>query len=156
MGGVIAGTIDIGAASLISGHDPVFILHIIASGLIGKAAAFSGGTGTAALGLVLQWAMSILIAAIFVAGKTFAPRLYRNWILAGLAYGIAVFFVMNYAVVPLSAYHRLPHFTSLSFAENMAAMLLFGLIIAYFARRVRAKSIHTAAEQASSAFTLES
>ncbi|MFL6689260.1 MAG: hypothetical protein ACJ8IR_03595 [Alphaproteobacteria bacterium] len=118
LGGVIAGTIAIGAASLISAHDPVFILHVIAGGLIGKAAAFSDGAGTAALGLMLQWAMSILIAALFIFGGRFVPMLYRNWIVSGLGYGIIVFFVMNYAVVPLSAYHRLPHFTSLSFGET--------------------------------------
>jgi hypothetical protein len=38
-------------------------------------------------------------------------------------------------VVPLSAWARWPHFTTEKFAENMLAMLLFGLIIAYFAQR---------------------
>jgi hypothetical protein len=138
LGGFIAGTIDIGAASLITARDPIFILHVIAGGLMGRAAIVSGGTIAAALGLLLQWVMGILIAAIYVFGKRFAPMLTRSWIVSGLGYGIIVFFVMNYAVVPLSAYHRVPHFTVLSFAENMAAMLLFGLIIAYCARRVRA------------------
>jgi hypothetical protein len=135
LGGFIAGTIDVGAAALISGRGVVFILHVIAGGLIGKDAAFSGGARTAVLGLLLQWAMAILIAAIFVFGKRLLPSLYRNWIVSGLGYGVIVFFVMNYVVVPLSAYHRLPKFTAAGFAENMAAMLLFGLIISFFARR---------------------
>jgi uncharacterized membrane protein YagU involved in acid resistance len=134
LAGLIAGTIDVGAASLISGHDPVFIIHVIAAGLIGKAAAFSGGAGTAMLGLFLQWAMSVVIAAIFVFGTSFFPAIARMWIVAGLGYGVIVFFVMNYVVVPLSAFHRVPRFTPASFAENMAAMLLFGLIIAGCAR----------------------
>jgi len=41
---------------------------------------------------------------------------------------------MNYVVVPLSAWARWPHFTPHTFAANMAAMLLFGLIVAFFAR----------------------
>ena len=135
LGGFIAGTVDIGAAALISGRGVVFILHVIAGGLIGKAAAFSGGTGTAVLGLVLQWAMAILIAAIYVFGTRKRPAIFEMWVPSGVAYGIVVFFVMNYVVVPLSAYHRLPKFTAAGFAENMAAMLLFGLIIAFFARR---------------------
>jgi hypothetical protein len=45
-----------------------------------------------------------------------------------------VFAVMNYAVVPLSALHSTPSFTAMSFALNLAAMLLFGVIIAWFAR----------------------
>ncbi len=84
-GGIVAATIDIGAATLISGSGPAFIMHAIAGGLI---------------------------------------------------YGVVIFFVMNYVVVPLSAWKSMPHFTALKFAENMAAMLLFGLIVAFFARRL--------------------
>ena len=135
LGGFIAGTIDIGAAALISGRGVVFILHVIAGGIAGKDAAFSGGTGTAVLGLLLQWAMSILIAAIYVLGTRTRPAISQMWVPSGVVYGAIVFFVMNYVVVPLSAYHRLPKFTIAGFAENMAAMLLFGLIVAFFARR---------------------
>jgi hypothetical protein len=45
-----------------------------------------------------------------------------------------VFVVMNYVVVPLSALHSTPAFTATSFALNMAAMLVFGTIVAWFAR----------------------
>ena len=38
LGGLIAGTVDIGAAVLISGKDALFILKFIVAGLIGKAA----------------------------------------------------------------------------------------------------------------------
>jgi hypothetical protein len=60
--------------------------------------------------------------------------LKRQWLAAGLAYGVVVFFVMNYVVVPLSAIGRVPHFTAARFIENLLAMLLFGVIIAFFAR----------------------
>jgi hypothetical protein len=49
---------------------------------------------------------------------------------------VIIFFVMNYVVVPLSAWKSAPHFTAVKFAANMAAMLLFGLIVAFFARRL--------------------
>ena len=42
LGGVIAATVDIGAASLISGRSPGFIMQAIAGGLLGKAT-FDGG-----------------------------------------------------------------------------------------------------------------
>jgi uncharacterized membrane protein YagU involved in acid resistance len=141
LGGLVAGTVDIGAASLISGRDPLFILHVIAGGLIGKDAAFSGGARTAVLGLLLQWAMSILIAAIYVFGTRMRPAIWRMWIPSGVAYGVIVFFVMNYVVVPLSAYRRVPHFTVAGFAENMAAMLLFGLIVSWCARRAHERTL---------------
>jgi uncharacterized membrane protein YagU involved in acid resistance len=135
LGGVIAATIDIGAASLISGRSPTFIMQAIAGGLLGKAT-FDGGIGTMVLGTVLQEVMGILIATIYVVLSKIKSRLLRRWILSGLAYGVIVFFVMNYVVVPLSAWRLAPHFTSAKFAANMAAMLLFGLIVAFFARRI--------------------
>jgi hypothetical protein len=131
--GLVAGTIDIGAACLISGRDPVFICQTIAGGLLAKAA-HAGGMGAAALGLGLQWAMSMLIAAVYVIGSRLAPGLARRWVLAGLAYGVVIFVVMNYVVVPLSAWRVVPHFTARTFGENLLAMLLFGLIVAFVAR----------------------
>lgn len=132
-GGLVAGTLDIGAASLISGYGPLVILRYIAAGLLGKSA-LAGGTGEAALGLVLQWAMSLLIAAIFVliVGRRVAAT--PRWPVWGVAYGAVVFAVMNYLVVPLSALGKAPHFSVFGFVANLAAMLLFGWIIAFFAR----------------------
>ncbi len=49
--GLIAGTVDIAAASLINMVNPLFILLSIASGLLGKAAFHAGG-GVMLLGLV--------------------------------------------------------------------------------------------------------
>jgi uncharacterized membrane protein YagU involved in acid resistance len=138
LGGLVAGTIDIGAAALINGRDVVFILHAIAGGLLGLAS-FKQGAGSAVAGLLLQWAMSLVIAGIYVFAAMRISALKRLWIAGGLAYGVGIFFVMNYVVVPLSAYHSMPDFTPAKFAENMAAMLLFGLIVAFFARRVSAR-----------------
>jgi hypothetical protein len=135
LGGLIAGTIDIGAASLISGRSPAFIMQAIAGGLLGKAS-FGGGIATVILGAVLQELMGVLIAAIYVVALKCLRGLLRRWISSGLVYGVIVFFVMNYVVVPLSAWKAAPHFTSVKFAANMAAMLLFGLIVAFFARRL--------------------
>jgi hypothetical protein len=135
--GIIAGTIDIGAASLISGRDPVFISQYIAGGLLGRGA-LEGGMQTAALGLVLQWAMGIIIAAIYVLASTWLGMLKQNWLLLGILYGFPVQFVMTYVVLPLSAWHRTPKFElNLLLAENLAAMMVFGLIIAFFASKTR-------------------
>jgi uncharacterized membrane protein YagU involved in acid resistance len=131
-GGFVAGTLDIGAAALINMISPIVILKAIASGVLGKPA-FAGGTSVAILGLVLQWAMSLLIAAIFVFAARRLPRLVVHWPTWGVAYGVVVFFVMNYVVRPLSAAWPKTHFTPASFVWNMLAMLLFGLIVAYCA-----------------------
>lgn len=133
VGGLLAGTIDIGAACVINWRSPVVILHAIASGVLGSAS-FHSGASSAALGLVLQWIMSLLIAAVFVIGTRWFPQLKRRWMAAGFAYGTVIFFVMNYIVVPLSAVGHTFAFTPAKFLENMIAMWLFGLIIAYIAR----------------------
>jgi uncharacterized membrane protein YagU involved in acid resistance len=112
---------------------PIIILQAIASGVLGKAS-FAEGSGAAALGLVLQWAMSLLIAAIFVVASRRMPALRRRWVGAGLAYGVVILVVMNYVVVPLSAIHRFPHFAVVHFLGDLLAMLVFGLIVAFFAR----------------------
>jgi hypothetical protein len=133
LGGFIAGTIDIGAASLITMLSPVRILEFIAGGVLGKTA-LAGGAEVTLLGLLLQWLMAISIAAIYVTAGRWLPYLRSRWAFFGLCYGVGIFIVMNYIVVPLSAWHRMPHFTMYSFFANLAAMLLFGLIVAFFAR----------------------
>jgi predicted neutral ceramidase superfamily lipid hydrolase len=134
LGGIVAATIDIGAACLITGRSVTFILHTIAGGLLAKAA-YAGGIRTALLGLALQGLMGVIIAAVYAVGARMMPVLGRRWITGGLAYGVIIFFVMNYVVVPLSAWKHWPHFTPSKFLANLAAMLLFGLIVAYFVRR---------------------
>lgn len=133
LGGLIAGTLDIGAASLISGRDPGFIMQFIASGLIGKSA-FAGGAATIALGFVLQNLMGLVIAAVFVLAARRLPVLRRQWMASGLAYGVVIYVVMNYVVMPLSAVGRSPSFSIEGLIKNGLAMLAFGLIIAWFAR----------------------
>lgn len=136
LGGWIAGTLDIGAAALVNRVSPLRILHFVAGGLLGKAA-LDGGPVIELLGLALQWAMSLLIAAVYVGACRWQPQLSRRWVIGGLCYGVVVFVVMNYAVVPASAWASWPHFSAERFTENLGAMLLFGLIVAFFAQRFR-------------------
>jgi hypothetical protein len=134
-GGVVAGTLDIGAAALINMASPALILRFVAGGLLGGAA-LEGGASIALLGYLLQLAMSLIIATIYVGASRQLAFLRTRWIAAGLAFGVVVFFVMNYVVLPLSAWARVPHFTVASFCWNVLAMLAFGVVIAWFARAV--------------------
>lgn len=133
LGGVIAGTVDIGAAALINGKGPDYIAQIIAGGLIGKGS-FSGGTGTVVLGVIVQWVLSMIIAAIYVGASLKLPILRKQWWAAGIAFGVPVFVVMEFVVLRFSALHAKPHFTTDSLVKNLAAMMVFGLIIAGVAR----------------------
>jgi len=139
-GGLIAGTLDIGAASLINWVSPVLILHYIASGLLGTKA-FTAGAAATYLGLILQWAMSILISAIYFRVTSRWPALRMRWQLGGLSAGIVIFLVMNFVVMPLSAapltyWQIIEHFRPLKYAANLLAMFVFGLIVAYCAYRL--------------------
>jgi hypothetical protein len=131
-GGLIAATVDIGAACLISGRSVPFILQTIAGGVLARES-YSGGARTAALGLVLQEGMGLVIAAIYVGASRLLPVLRHRWLVFGLAYGVLIFVIMNYVIVPLSAWHHVPAFSTSKLLANLAAMLLFGLIVAYFA-----------------------
>lgn len=134
LGGMVAATIDVGAASLISQRAPIFILQAIAGGVLAERA-FDGGMAAAILGAALQELMGVVIAAIFVAAAYALPALRRRWAAAGVLYGVVIFIVMNFVVLPLSAWRQISHFTPAKFVANLAAMLLFGLIVAFFARR---------------------
>lgn len=132
--GFVAGTLDIFVSCLLNRINPLVATHAVASGLLGPAA-FQGGIATALAGLLLQWAMAFLIAAIYVMAVTVLPLLQRLKIWGGLVYGVIIFFVMNDIVVPLSnAPFKGNAMNAGQFAENMLAMLLFGFIIAWFAR----------------------
>jgi hypothetical protein len=133
-GGLVAGTLDVAAACLINGRSVAFVLHAIAGGLLG-AQSFLGGARTVILGAVLQEAMAVIIAAVFVGATCVMPALRRHWITGGALYGVVILLVMNYVVVPLSAWHSWPHFSAARFVGNLLAMLLFGGIVAYFASR---------------------
>jgi uncharacterized membrane protein YagU involved in acid resistance len=133
-GGLVAGTVDLGAAALINQANPLLMTLAIASGLLGKAA-FRGGGEVMLFGLVLQWCMSMIIAAVYTLAAYKFPELARRWILGGTLYGVIVFIVMNFVVVPLSAAPFRLGLTATAVTVNLLAMLLFGWIVAFTAHR---------------------
>jgi hypothetical protein len=131
--GIAAGTIDIGSAMFILQQPATKICRYICYGLIGERA-LSGGVSMVLLGLVLQEAMSMLIAAIYLFAMRQTTVLGSRPLLSGLVAGVVIFLVMNYFVMPLSKVGHVAHFSPEMFAKNMLAMLLFGLIIAGICR----------------------
>ena len=134
VGGAIAGAIDISYAIIISLSRvaPERILQSVASGLLGRDA-FEGGAPTALLGLFLHFAICTAIAAIFVSAARALPLLRQHLIAAGIVYGVSVYFVMRWVVVPLSRFPgdlRVIH--PLEIAVHAFGV---GLVIALAARR---------------------
>ena len=105
-GGLIAGAIDITYACVFSylrrGVPPGRILQSVASGALGQAA-FDGGATTAALGLLFHFLIALIWAAVYYALSRRLRVLARVPYVCGVVYGLLIFAVMNYAVIPLSA-----------------------------------------------------
>lgn len=104
--GLVAGAIDIGYAAAFwfvrAGTPPRRIFQSVAAGLLGPAA-FTGGTSSAALGLLLHFGIALVVAVVFAVAARAWPRLVRQPWRWGVLYGLAVYVVMTYVVVPLSA-----------------------------------------------------
>jgi len=110
VGWLMCGVLDISSAIIISlvGHrSPFRMLQGIASGLLGPRS-FEGGTATAALGLSLHFFIALCAATVFFLASRKLSFLTRHPVISGLLYGIAVYIVMYWVVVPLSAIHRHP------------------------------------------------
>ena len=104
-GWLVAGTLDILYAIcfsyLRSGVAPSRVLHSVAAGAFG-AAAYQGGTPMAVAGLGFHYLNALLITVAFFAAAAVAPRLRRRPVLTGVVYGVFVYLVMNFVVIPLS------------------------------------------------------
>ena len=107
LGGLAAGVIDITYActfwAIKSGVRPSRIFQSVAAGLLGRQAAVAGGAPTAALGLALHFFIALTVAVVYYTAARYAEALWRRPWAFGSLYGVAVFGVMHYIVVPLSA-----------------------------------------------------
>ncbi|WP_066591363.1 hypothetical protein [Sphingomonas pruni] len=133
---LVAGTLDILSAcvyTLIAGRAPMTMLKGLASAILGNGAV-SGGAGVALVGLLLHFAIMAAMVAFFVIAASRLPVLKTHWLLAGIAYGIGLWAVMNLIVLPLRfGWHP---FTPLGLAEQFFSHItLVGIPIAWFARR---------------------
>jgi len=137
-GGVIAGVLDIIFAFVFYGQrgtPPVRILQSIASGLLGKKA-FDGGAGTAALGAVFQLIIPTVAAAVYYGFDRALPAVRKHPVVCGVLYGIVIYAVMNFVVLPLSAIPWKPRYTLGGVVPAVLAhMFLIGLPMALAVRR---------------------
>lgn len=137
VGGLTAGVLDLGfalTAWALKGVGPVDILRGIASGILGPAA--RAGAMPPILGFASHFLLSLLFAAAFVliAPRFSLPGRLWPWV-AGPVYGVAVYFVMNRIILPLSAFAVPPAGMPFSPADLASHMFLFGLPIALAAHR---------------------
>ena len=107
-GTLVVGILDLADALVffgLRGVRPIRILQSIASGLLGRGA-FAGGLGTAFLGAALHFFIAFMVVATFFVASRYLAILRRSPVWSGLIYGIVVYLVMNFVVLPLSAAGR--------------------------------------------------
>lgn len=105
LGGVTVGVLDALDAIVffgMRGASAERVLQSIASGLLGREA-FGGGAATAALGLVLHFVIAFCVVAVYHAASRRMPALAARPLVYGPIYGVLVYVVMTFVVVPLSA-----------------------------------------------------
>jgi hypothetical protein len=127
--GLVAGTLDLIAACvsawLRTGTSPVRVAQFIASGILGPAA-FTGGAGSAALGVVCHFIIATGAAAVFYFASRKLRFLVERPIAMGLLYGVPVYLFTTLVVVPLS---RVP---PPRVAPPLSARITAALIIMFF------------------------
>jgi len=108
MAAAIAGVLDILAAiatSWLKGVAPLRLLQAVASGLLGSDA-YAGGPATGGLGLGLHFLIMLIFALFFFLAVAKWRLLQRRSTGAALLYSVAIYLLMQYVVLPLSAF---PH-----------------------------------------------
>ncbi len=109
LGTLVVGTLDILDALIffgLRGARPIRIFQAIAAGLLGREAAVAGGLATAVLGGLLHYFIAFVIVVVYLLVSRRVSVLTRHAVAFGLLYGLAVYFVMNYVVISLSAANR--------------------------------------------------
>ena len=139
LGGLIAGTIDISYACIFSylrrGTSPVRVLQSVASGALGQDS-FKGGARTAALGLLFHFLIATIAAAVYYLASRPVRFLVNHAFICGPLYGVCIYLVMNFIVLPLSAIGSRP---ALPLPVLISGLLIhmfgIGLPIALIVRR---------------------
>ena len=145
-GGLTVGALDLLDAFVFfgvrSGARPMGILHSIAAGFLGRDAARAGGVPTAIVGFLSHFLVAFCIVTVYVLMSRVIPALRQRWLICGLTFGVAAYFVMTWFVVPMSNAGN----GQLTVALPVTPVLVNGILIhafgvglpaAYFASRIR-------------------
>jgi hypothetical protein len=84
------------------GVSPIRIFQSVASGLLGREA-YAGGVPSALLGATLHVFIATVVVVVYWLASRRIGLLTRRPLLCGVMYGLAVYAVMTFVVIPLSA-----------------------------------------------------
>lgn len=117
-----------------NGISPQRILQTIGSGIFGRDS-FTMGWESAAVGFVCHFAILIVAAAMYWYAAGRMRWMNRQALACGLAFGVAVYVVMNFVVVPLSAAPKFQRTLVPTIGELCSHLFFVGLPIAFLVRR---------------------
>ena len=134
---LVAGTLDLLSAyvwAAIDGGDLAGILPTVASGPFGDGV--SPGASGQLLGLLTHFSIMLVMVTVYVVASRRIPALNRYWLVAGLLYGLVLWGVMYWIVLPM----RFEGYNGPSGAwpitkQLISHCLLVGLPIAWIAAR---------------------
>lgn len=107
----------------------------IAAGALGEAS-YGAGLPAALLGAALHVVMATLFVVVYAQAARREPRLLRRPLAYGIPFGVLLYVVMNFVVMPLSRIGRSPSLEQLDRVGIVVlAHMVFGVICVLFARR---------------------
>jgi hypothetical protein len=138
LSGALVGTLDILSALiytyLLTGKNPVRVFPYIASGVFGKKA-LSGDRSMIIAGLLFHYLIAFIFTIVFFLLYPQLKRYFKNWIVLGVIYGVAIWCIMNLIVVPLSNTPP-PTWKPVRMFINMLILIAaIGLPLSFIARR---------------------
>lgn len=137
--GLLAGTLDILAAFtnayLSTGTSPLAVLRFVASGVFGQYA-FTGGIAIALAGLLFHFIIATGWATLYYLLYPMIRKITSNWLISGLIYGIIVWTLMRFVILPLSNVTMRPfQFNYQTFIAIGIIMIFVGLPIAWVVQK---------------------
>lgn len=137
-GGLTCGVFDISQAflawGLLMNVPPVRILQSVASGALGSQS-FQMGWKSGVIGLGFHFLIAFGAATVYWFASRHIRFTIEHAFVAGIIYGECVYLFMNFVVVPLSAIHRFPTFSTAHILTGpIGHTILVGPPIALIAR----------------------
>jgi hypothetical protein len=133
---LVCGTLDAVAAVMQAatlGVNPQRVFQGVASGILGPRS-FERGWNSGALGIALHFVIACIISTIYVLASLHLPFLLQRPLIAGGLYGIAVFVVMFFIVLPLSRRPKRPFNGKFAATQLLIHIFIIGWFIALSAR----------------------
>jgi len=140
---LLVGTLDISDAFIfrgLRGVPPIRILQGIAGGIYGRPA-LGMGRRSALIGLICHFFIAFCATSVFLLAARKLPLAHHPW-LYGTLFGVALYCVMNYIVLPLSKIGLRPTPPLIPLVNGVAALVFcIGIPLAFIARRYLPRQI---------------